>query len=238
MDSGEIDLSRRGAMPPTESLFERCHWFYAFCREYLFRDHTPEITQALFPTGEPEAGTKLLELGCGPGLYACKFAQKYPQIESSGMDLSQPLLERARTRANTMQLSNCMFHQGDAQALPIESSAIDALIVSRLFLIVPDREAVLAEVYRVLKPGGRCFIAEPTSTFRTRVPLSVMWLLARLSWRPFVQFREPPQANVMLRPEFATLVTSQPWESVTMADDDWYQSAVCVKSAESHEVVG
>src|ERR1700753_671168 len=135
MNSGEVDLSR-GARQ-SDSLFERCHWFYAFCREYLFRDHTPEIGEALFPSGAPEAGTRLLELGCGPGLYACKFAQRYPQIESTGMDLSQRLLARARARANTLHLRNCMFHRGDAQALPIEPNSVDALIVSRLFLIVP-----------------------------------------------------------------------------------------------------
>jgi arsenite methyltransferase len=231
MDSREFDLTGRGAVPPTESLFERCHWFYAFCREYLFRDHTTEIAAALFPDGEPQVGTKLLELGCGPGVYACKFAQKYPQIETSGMDLSQPLLERARTRAHEMRLSNCFFTQGDAQALPIASSSINVLIVSRLFLIIPDKEAVLAEIFRVLKPGGRCFIAEPTSTFRTRIPLSVMWVLARFSWRPFAQFREPQQADVMTRPTFSALVKGQPWVSVEMADDDWYQTAVCAKRA-------
>jgi arsenite methyltransferase len=232
MDSREFDLTGRGAVPPTESLFERCHWFYAFCREYLFRDHTNEIAAALFPEGEPLVGTKLLELGCGPGVYACKFAQKYPQIQATGIDLSQRLLERARSRADGMRLANCMFHTGDAQALiTVMPESMDAVIVSRLFLIVPDKLAVLAEIFRVLKPGGRCFITEPTSKFRTSIPLSVMWLLSKFSRGTAEQFREPEQVDVLSGPAFSLLVTSQPWSRVAMHDDDWYQSAVCVKGA-------
>ena len=231
MDSGEFDLTHGGTVPPAESLFERCHWFYAFCREYLFRDHTKEIAKALFPTSEPAAGARLLELGCGPGVYACKFARRFPQIEATGIDLSQRLLERARSRADTMHLSNCFFHEGDAQALPVlMQDSVDAVIVSRLFLIVPDKLAVLAEIFRVLKPGGRCFITEPTSEFRTRVPLSVMWLLARLSRTPTDQFQGPEQVDVLSGHEFLALVTSQPWGSVALREDDWYQSAVCVKA--------
>lgn len=232
MDFGEMDLAQSGPVPPAESLFERCHWFYAFCREYLFRDHTKEIASALFPTGEPVAGVRLLELGCGPGVYACKFARKFPQIEATGIDLSQRLLERARNRADTMHLSNCFFRTGDAQAMTdLMEESVDAVIVSRLFLIVPDKQAVLAEIFRVLKPGGRCYITEPTSEFRTRVPLGVMWLLARLSRKSTQQFREPERVDVLSHKQFLDLVTSQRWGSLELRDDDWYQSAVCVKAA-------
>jgi ubiquinone/menaquinone biosynthesis C-methylase UbiE len=231
MDFGEIDLVQGGKVPPAESLFEQCHWFYAFCREYLFRDHTNEIAEALFSTGEPVAGVRLLELGCGPGVYACKFARRFPQIQATGIDLSQRLLERARSRADTMHLSNCFFRTGDAQAMTdLMRESVDAVIVSRLFLIVPDKHAVLAEIFRVLNPGGRCYITEPTSNFRTRVPLSVMWLLARLSKKPKERFREPEQVDVLSSKDFLGLVTSQPWGSVTLRNDDWYQSAVCVKA--------
>jgi len=233
MDFGEIDLVQGGTTPPTESLFERCHWFYAFCREYLFRDHTNEIAEALFPTGQPLAGVRLLELGCGPGVYACKFARRFPQIEATGIDLSQRLLERARSRADTMRLSNCFFRTGDAQAMTdLTEGSVDAVIVSRLFLIVPDKQAVLAEIFRVLKRGGRCYITEPTSNFRTRVPLSVMWLLARLDRKPTERFREPEQVDVLSGKEFSDLVASQPWAAVTLRNDDWYQSAVCVKAGD------
>lgn len=216
--------------PAPDSLFERCSWFYALCREYLFRDHTQEIASSLFPGGGPETGVRVLELGCGPGFYACRLAQDYPQIQSAGVDLSRSLIERARSRAASRRLGNCTFTHGDAQSLVDPTSSVDAVVVSRLFLIVPGKEAVLREIHRVLRPGGRCFIAEPTSGFRTRIPLSCMWLLSRLTSSPAGKYREPRQADVMSRQDFSTLIHSQPWLSVELQYDGWYQYAVCTKS--------
>ncbi len=230
MDSHQHELSGKSVSPSRESLFERCHWLYALCREYLFRDHTREITSALFPSGDPADGTRILELGCGPGLYACRFAKDFPQVTTTGIDLSKRLIRRARTRAAVLQLQNCNFLEGDAQALGELAHSVDAVIVSRLFLIVPDKEAVLAEIYRVLRPGGRCFIAEPTSGFASRLPLSAMWLLARMTATPWKRFREPQQVEVMRPPDFQKLVSGPAWASVNVLRDDWYQYAVCQKS--------
>ncbi|HEV2620126.1 MAG TPA: class I SAM-dependent methyltransferase [Acidobacteriaceae bacterium] len=216
--------------PPTESLFERCHWLYAFCREHLFKDQTPEISRSLFPPGGPVQGARLLELGCGPGVYACRFAQKFPQIAATGIDLSKRLLSRARSRARSLHLHNCSFLEGDAQSLADLPQSVDAVIVSRLFLIVPDRGAVIAEIFRVLRPGGRCFIAEPTSGFTSRLPLTAMWLFARFGKSPVAVFREPEQVEVMSFNVFSELIHGQPWASATISRDDWYQYAVCEKS--------
>jgi ubiquinone/menaquinone biosynthesis C-methylase UbiE len=213
-----------------DSLFERCAWFYALCREYLFRDHTQEIAHSLFPPEGPAPGQRLLELGCGPGYYACRLAEEYPTLRTTGVDLSLPLIERAKSRALSLSLSNCSFQHADAHALPYPSSSIDSIVVSRLFLIVPDKEGIIREVFRVLRPEGRCFIAEPTSGFRTRLPLALMWLLSRLTTSPGVQYREPQQADVMTRLDFAQLVKAAPWQSAALEYDGWYQYAVCQKA--------
>jgi ubiquinone/menaquinone biosynthesis C-methylase UbiE len=233
MESNEYDLPRNSLVAKSESLFERCHWLYALCREYLFRDHTPEIRQALFPAGSPESGANLLELGCGPGHYACRFAKDFPELKTTGVDLSRNLLRWARSRAKDLHLNNCSFAEGDAQALSAQSDSVDAVIVSRLFLIVPNKDAVLAEVFRVLKPGGRCFFAEPTSGFTTKLPLVAMWLLSRFMHKPLQQYREPRQAEIMPREKFSALIASQPWSSTDMRYDDWYQYAVCMKGDRS-----
>jgi arsenite methyltransferase len=230
MDLRQYDLSGQSSPSSPESLFERCHWLYALYREYLFRDHTPEITSALFPSGTPSSGTRILELGCGPGLYACRFAKEFPQVTTTGIDLSKRLIRRARARADNLRLTNCSFFEGDAQALSEMTESVDAVIVSRLFLIVPDKGAVLAEIFRVLRPGGRCFIAEPISGFRTRLPLSAMWLLARLTTSPAGKYREPQQAEVMPRADFIDLVQAPCWASVDVHYDGWYQYAICQKS--------
>ena len=212
-----------------DSLFERWAWFYALCREYLFRDHTQEIVRSLFPLEGPEPGTRLLELGCGPGFYACRLSAELPALVTTGVDLSQTLIVRARRRAANLRLRNCTFQHADAHALPYESGSIDRIVVSRLFLIVPDKEGIVEEIFRVLGPQGRCFIAEPTSGFRTRLPLAVMWLLSRLTTSPAGKYREPQQADVMTRPAFEALVRTQAWGSVELEYDGWYQYAVCQK---------
>ena len=232
MNSSSVDTS--DCRPPlrTDSLFERVAWFYALCREYLFRDHTQEIIVSLFPEEPPASGTRLLELGCGPGFYACRLSAEYPALRTTGVDLSETLIRRAQDRAAARQLSNCSFQHADAHSLPYASESIDCIVVSRLFLIVPDKEGIVREIYRVLKPSGRCFIAEPTSGFRTRLPLALMWLLARLTTSPAGKYREPQQADVMSRQHFQALVQTQPWSSAELTADGWYQYAVCARGHE------
>ena len=229
MEQSDCEVPARTLMQP-DSLFERCAWFYALCREYLFRDHTPEIVQSLFPLERPGPETKLLELGCGPGFYACRLSQELPQLQTTGIDLSHRLIERATSRAKSLRLGNCSFRHADAHNLPYEDGSIDAIVVSRLFLIVPDKEGVVREIFRVLKLEGRCFIAEPTSGFRTRFPLAAMWLLSRLTTSPAGKYREPQQADVMSRPAFEDLVRSRPWGLMELRYDEWYQYAVCQKA--------
>ena len=231
MNQSNADTSHFGPQVRPDSLFERVAWFYALCREYLFRDHTHEIIQSLFPEEPPASGTRLLELGCGPGFYACRLSAEYPDLRTTGVDLSETLIRRAESRAAARQLSNCNFQHADAHSLPYPSASIDCIVVSRLFLIVPDKEGIVREIFRVLKPSGRCFIAEPTSGFRTRLPLAFMWLLARLTTSPAGKYREPQQADVMSPAAFEALVRTQPWSLTTLEADGWYQYAICVRGS-------
>ena len=229
MDSSDCNLSGTRIADQPDSLFDRCSWFYALCREYLFRDHTAEIAASLFPVSGPDRGTHVLEIGCGPGFYSCRRAEGYPEGQTTGVDLSESQLIRAKLRAARRHLVNCDFRLADAHALPPSLGAVDAVIVSRLFLIVLEREGVLSEIHRILRPGGRCFIAEPTSGFRTRIPLSCMWLLSKLTSSPAGKYREPRQADVMSREAFSALIHSQPWSVAEVRYDGWYQYAVCQK---------
>ena len=231
MDSSNCETPACTLPQTTDSLFERLSWFYALCREYLFRDHTEEIAHSLFPPEGPAPGTRLLELGCGPGFYACRLSEEFPNLRTTGVDLSFSLIQRAKDRAAARQLSNCSFQRADAHSLPHPSGSIDCIVVSRLFLIVPDKEGIVREIFRVLKPSGLCFIAEPTSGFRTRLPLALMWLLARLTTSAAGKYREPQQADVMSRTDFARLIHSQPWAAADLQYDGWYQYAVAVRGS-------
>jgi arsenite methyltransferase len=214
----------------SESLFERCSWFYAFCREHLFRDHTAAISDALWPGGRPSPETHLLEIACGPGFYACSLAQRYPDIRITGVDFSERLLSRAKDRADMRRLKNCQFIKANVLTLSESLAPVDAIVASRLLMVVSDRRQALREIFSSLRPGGRCFIAEPTSALRAAVPLSCMWLFTHLMGNWNTRFHETGSAAVLKRHEFQSLIHSQPWSAVTVWQDNWYQYAVCDRS--------
>ncbi len=228
-EAGGDDASRA----ESESLFERFGWLYAFFRERLFRDDTEGISAALWPQGAPPAGSRLLELGCGPGFYCCQFGERFRDLRVLGIDRSRQQLRRARRNARKRRLENVTFERSDALHLALENESVDALLAARLFTILPQREEAMAEMHRVMKTGGRCFVAEPCSRLRAVVPLRIMWgvanLLAFCGYARTTAFREPPDATVLAPAEFGALVQSQPWRSVWRWQDAYYQYAICEK---------
>ena len=230
-----MEVLKPGTLPPgeLESLYERYPWLYAFCRDHLFRDDTEKISSNLWPAGVPHEGASLLEIGCGPGFYARRLAEHSPRLDVIGIDRSARQVRRARTLAASHGLANCGFERGDALALAHPTGSVDGVVVSRLFIILLEREAALAEIHRVLKPGGRCFVAEPRSALRAAVPLRALRLLAGLSdlhSGRSTGYREPGAVSVLSPQEFHALVRSQPWGGVRRWKDTWYQYAVCEKA--------
>ncbi len=225
--------------PEAESLFERFGWLYAFFRERLFRDDTAGIATALWPRGNPPPGSRLLELACGPGFYCCQFAERFPGLDVLGIDRSRQQLRRARRVARARHLENVRFEESDALHLDLEDESVDALLAARLFTILPEREAAITEMHRVLKTGGRAFVAEPCSRLRTMVPLRVMWAVANVmaffgNYRTRA-YREPPDAVVLTPADFGALVQSQLWRSVWRWQDAHYQYAICEKGPVGQE---
>ena len=178
----------------------------------------------------PAAGTRVLEMACGPGLYTCSIARKYSQVLTTGIDLSYRLLKRAEARAARYSLSNCNFVLGDARAVPFEDDSFDAVVVSRLFLIVGDHEAILTEIFRVLRPGGRCFIAEPTSRLKTQLLSHGMRWMAHLFGPSDVKLSVPRKVTILTPHQFQGLVASQRWSEMRFEFDGSYQCAVCSKA--------
>lgn len=212
----------------SESLFERFAWLYIFCREKLFRDDTKRIIAALWPDGEPERSSNLIELGCGPGFYSCRLASRYPQMSVLGVDRSPKQLNWASEKARTLRLDNCTFERVNVLALSHVSHSFDNLVASRLLTILPAREKAVAEMFRILRPGGRCFVAEPRYTFWASLPLFAMWMLAGLT-QYGDGYREPRKALVLAQTELERLFATQPWKSVKTWQDGRYQYALCEK---------
>lgn len=213
---------------PSDSLFEHFAWLYIFCREKLFRDDTERMIQAVWPGRAPAAGEKVIELGCGPGFYSCGLAERFPQISVLGVDRSPSQLSWAREKRNNLGLKNCRFQSDNVLELPHDAGSFDVLIASRLFTVLPERQRAVSEMYRVLRAGGRCFIAEPRYAFWASIPLFTMWLLAGIThFRN--GYREPSKAKVLAAGEFDRLFRSQPWRKIRTWRDGRYQYALCEK---------
>jgi arsenite methyltransferase len=215
---------------PIPSLFDQVPGVYAFCREHLFRDDTERIATALWPSGAPARGAILLELGCGPGFYARRLAGLFPDLRVIGLDRSAAQLERARARLDEARIGTCRFDLGDATALPYPDASVDAVISARLLAAVEDPARVVAEAYRVLRPGGRCFVAEPRSSIRAAVPIAVMRLAAQVeAARRGRLSTDCDHVEVLDRVSFTVLVRTPRWRRVLEWVDGSYQYALLEK---------
>lgn len=186
------------------------------------------MIRALWTNGKPAPAEKLLELGCGPGFYSCRFAERFCDISVLGVDSSPSQLTWAREKANARGLNNCRFQSDNVLELSHPDESFDVLIASRLFTVLPDRDRAVAEMFRVLRPGGRCFIAEPRYAFWASLPLLAMWLLAGIThFRN--GYREPSRAKVLSTGQLNRLFASQPWRKMKTWRDGRYQYALCEK---------
>lgn len=110
-------------------------------------------TAAAFPRG------RLLEVGSGPGRLAVWLAQEAPGVAVTGVDISEAMVERATSRAAEANLAERVrFEVGDVGALPFADGEFDGVASTLSLHHWPDASRGLAEIYRVLKPGGEARI--------------------------------------------------------------------------------
>jgi len=109
----------------------------------------------------PQSGERLLEVGVGTGYYSCELAEWVaPGGTLELFDLQQEFLDHVMRAAAERDLTNLVPTQGDATDLPFEDASIDAVILTAVLGEIPDREAALHEIHRVLKPTGRLIVGE------------------------------------------------------------------------------
>jgi phosphatidylethanolamine/phosphatidyl-N-methylethanolamine N-methyltransferase len=130
---------------------ERVYNTYSGVYDFLFgkvfqsgRELGPELLD-LFP------GAKLLEVGIGTGLSLPLLPRN---IEFTGIDLSQGMLEKAQERAEEMRLRNVRLLKMDATRLEFPDASFDRVFAAYFISTVPDPVAVVKEMKRVCKPGG------------------------------------------------------------------------------------
>jgi arsenite methyltransferase len=125
------------------------------------------IWESFTGAGNPQAfvdakpGETVLDLGCGAGLDLYLYAQKVgPAGTLFGLDLAEPMLDKARSNLAAVGISNVQWLHASADNISLPESSVDLVTANGIYNLSPDKDAVMCEVARVLKPGGRTVFAE------------------------------------------------------------------------------
>lgn len=103
----------------------------------------------------------VLDIGCGAGTDLLLAAMHVgPSGRAVGVDMTESMAARARAGAEAAHLSNVDVRNGDATALPADDASVDVLMSNGVFNLVPDKDRALAEMFRVVAPGGRLQLAD------------------------------------------------------------------------------
>ncbi len=116
-----------------------------------------------FKLGQIEPGETVLDLGCGAGTDLLIAAQMTgPSGRAIGIDMTRAMVDRVSGSAREMGLHNVEVHEGMVERVPVTDESVDVVISNGVIDLVPDKDAVFSEIWRVLRESGRLQIADVT----------------------------------------------------------------------------
>ncbi len=111
--------------------------------------------------GELHLGQTVVDLGSGAGLDSILAARRIGLTgRVFGIDMTEVMIEKARRNARLCGLENIEFFQSRLEDIPLKGGIADVAVSNGVFNLCPDKPRVLAEVYRILRPGGRLQMAD------------------------------------------------------------------------------
>jgi arsenite methyltransferase len=126
-----------------------------------------EVTARFAGVGNPHAiaplptGATVVDVGCGGGMDLLLAAVHVgPSGRAIGVDMTAEMREQAAAGAKACGLGNIEVRDGDATQLPVDDRSVDVLISNGVLNLVPRKDRAIAEIARVVKPGGRAQIAD------------------------------------------------------------------------------
>jgi arsenite methyltransferase len=111
--------------------------------------------------GPIEEGTVVVDIGCGAGMDLLLAAKSVGRRgRAIGVDMTEAMVEKARTSARAAGLENVDVRLGDAMSLPLDDASVDFVISNGVLNLTSDKSVAYGEVFRVLKPGGKFLYAD------------------------------------------------------------------------------
>src|SRR5439155_18927791 len=105
--------------------------------------------------GRLSPGERVLDLGCGAGTDSLVAAQMVGGEGSVvGIDMTPEMLAKARAAAAELGAANVEYVEGEVERLPFPDASFDVVVSNGVVDLVPDKDAVFSELFRVLRPGG------------------------------------------------------------------------------------